>query len=308
MALTYDQVSGLTHALINESSADNVYGSNPLFVHLYEKGQVVVDGGSTIKLPVSYAALGAAGTFNRYSLLDTTPTDSDSAAEYNYKFYYVHIIVSITELLRNSGKSQAVNLLKSKTRNGLGKMRDQLGTDLCGTNADSAEGLNGLITMIDSTGTVGGIATTDVAAWASDEDTSTTALSLSVMEQSFLDASVGSDEPDICVTTKAVFKKYWSLLTANQQFGPAQVGKGGFRYLLFNGIPVFHDSHMTAKHLFFLNSRWLYLYVHKDANMKVMKIGETPSQAVHTDRILFAGNICTDNRRMFSKFTLLNYT
>ena len=85
MALTYDQVSGLTAAAFNDSSADNIYNSNPLFQHLKEKGQVIEDGGVHIQMPISYAKIGAAGTFKKYSLLDTTPTDTETAAKWAWK-------------------------------------------------------------------------------------------------------------------------------------------------------------------------------------------------------------------------------
>ena len=304
MALTYDQVSGLTHQLINESSADNIYDSNPTLRFLLSKGQVVEDGGIHIQLPIMYAKVSAAGSFKKYSLLDTTPNDTETAAKWNWKYYYGHSIVSKTELWENSGKSQAVNLLKQKTKNCLAKVRDLVATDMFSTNADSAEGFNGLRNTVDATGTAGGIAQSDFAGWASDED-STATMDEPVLMQNILDVTIGSDEPDFMVCTKAIYKSVWALFQANQRFGEAEVFKGGAKYLMFNGIPIFHDSHCPANHLFGMNSRWLYLYVHRDANWSMEKIGPSPAQAVHIDRVYFGGNLATDNRRMHFKMTSL---
>lgn len=312
MALSFDQVTGLTHQMISESLADNIYDSNPLLYHLKENHRIMQNGGEAIRLPLTYKKLEAAGSFENYDLLSTLPTDSETAAEYDWKRYYCNIVISRHELLKNSGESAAVNLLRGKVRNGEEAMLDAIGTDLFSTNADSAKGIVGLRTMIDSTGTVGQVSQSDFANWASDEDTSTTQLSLSVMEQNYLDASVGNDSPDLIVTTKGVFKKYWSLLQANQRFGEALKVRGGFKVLLFNDVPVFHDSHCPAasganKHLFFLNSRWLYLFVHSEDNFKAERIGRVAEQDVVVQQITSTLVFATDNRRMHSKMATLNH-
>ena len=305
MALTYDQVSGLTHQLINESSADNIYDSNTLLRHLQSKGQVVEEGGIHIQLPIMYAKVGAAGTFKKYGLLDTTPNDTETAAKYLWKYNYGHVIVSKTELWENSGKSQAVNLLKQKTKNCLAAVRDNIGTQIFSTNDDNAEGVNGLRNTIDATGTVGGIAQSDFAGWASDEDAATAAMTVTALEQAILDASIGSDEPDLMVGTKAIWKSVFLLAEADQRFGPGDTYKMGGKYLLFSGIPIVHDSHCPAQFLFGINSRWMYWYVHSQANFSMEKIGPSPAQAVHIDRVYSGNNLCLDNRRMFFKFTAL---
>lgn len=312
MALSYDQVTGLTHQMISESLADNIYDSNPLLYHLKESHRILQNGGESIRLPITYKKLEAAGSFEKYDLLSTLPTDSETAASYNWKRYYCNIVISRHELLQNSGESAAVNLLRGKVRNGEEALLDAIGTDLYSTNSDSSKGILGLRTMIDSTGTAGGIAQSDFAGWASDEDTSTTALSLSVMEQNYLDASVGNDSPDLIVTTKGVFKKYWSLLQANQRFGEGLKVRGGFKVLLFNDVPVFHDSHCPAaaganKHLFFLNSRWLYLFVHSEDNFKAERIGRVAEQDVVVQQVTSTIVFATDNRRMHSKMATLNH-
>lgn len=313
MALTYDQVTALTHALINESAADNIYTANPLMKHLYAKGKIVEDGGSRIQLPILYAKQTAVGSFSKYSLLDTNPTVDHTAAAYNWKYTYAQMIVSKTELLENSGKSQAVNLVKSKLKNSMFTLEDYIGTQIYSTNGDSSLDITGLRALVAASGTIGGIATADFGGWVSDDDASSATLTLALMEQSFLDASQGADSPDIIVTTKTVFKKYWDLVQANQRFGPAETADAGFQFLMFNQRPLFWDAHCPGtpatgdNHMFMLNSRWLYFYVHKDANMLVEDIATPASQVVKIQRIIFASNLVTDNRRMHSKFSVLNH-
>ena len=313
MALTYDQVSGLTHEIINESSSDVIFDSNPLLKHLLAKGKVVEGGGSKIRLPISYAKIAAVGNFTRYSLLDTNPTATESAAEWNWKYTYGQMIVSKIELAENEGKHAAVNLLKAKLRNAMLSLEDNIGTQIYSTNGDGDSGINGLRQTVKASGTCGLISSSDVATWASDIDASSATLTIALMEQAFLDASIGMDEPDIIVTTKTVFKKYYDLLQANQRFGPGETLSAGANFLLFNGRPVFHDSHCPGtpatgdNHMFFLNSRWLYFYMNKNMNMEIEKVASPASQAIMVQRILLGANLVTDNRRMHSAFTVLNH-
>lgn len=314
MALTYDQVTGLTHALINESAADNIYTANPLFKHLLAKGKVVEDGGAHIQLPIVYATQGAVGSFSKYSLLDTNPTTDHTAAKWLWKYQYAQMIVSRSELAENSGRSQAVNLLKSKLKNAMLGLENYIGTQIFSTNSDSSQDINGLRQTVKATGQCGNIDQSDFSGWASDVDASTTSLTTATMEQAFLDASVGADSPDIIVTTKGVFKKYWDIQQALQRFGPAEAADAGFQYLLFNQVPIFWDSHCPGSgsgsadnHMFFLNSRWLYFYVHKDMNMVVEDVATPATQVVKIQRILFAANLVTDNRRMHSLMSTLQH-
>jgi hypothetical protein len=69
MTLAFNQVSGLTHPMLNSSVAEGVYQSTPLLLHLKEKGSVMIRGGDFIKLPLTYAEISAAGSFQKYDIL-----------------------------------------------------------------------------------------------------------------------------------------------------------------------------------------------------------------------------------------------
>jgi hypothetical protein len=216
--------------------------------------------------------------------------------------------------MENSGRSQAVNLLKAKVKNGIMSLEKEIATDIYSTNADADLGINGLRQMVKASGQVGHINSSDFAGWVSDIDASSATLTLALMEQSWLDASDAGEEPDIAITTKFVYKKYFDLLQANQRFGPAAVGDAGFGGgLLFNQVPIVWDKFCPGtsatgdNHLFFLNSNWLYFYVHKDMNMIQEKVAPPATQVSNITRVLLGANLATDNRRMHSAFTVLNH-
>ncbi len=313
MALPYaDQVDATTTSLLESRAEDNVYGSASLLYHLQSTGQIMRRGGTEIQVPIWYQKVGAAGSYSNYDVLDTAPTDTDTALKANWKLYYAHVIISRHELLLNSGEPAKVSLLESKTRNAHAAMADNLSTDIFSTNGDSATGITGLRNAGSTSTTHHNIAVADFSGWVADVDGATSALSLSKMEQAYIDATVGSDMPDIAVTNTAVYKKYWALLTANQRYGEQQTASGGFKYLLFNGVPIFHDSHSpgtgagTADNwLFFLNSKHLFLYVHQDDNMTATKLPTPINQDIRVHRLTWTGNLIVTNRRMMSVMSVI---
>jgi hypothetical protein len=314
MALPFsDQVVSTTTNLLEDFAEDNIYGSSPMFYHLKETGQVLKDGGAAIQIDLMYQKIGAAGSYTSYDSLDVNPTDTDTALKADWKLYYVHNIISRHEILRNSGDSAKVRLMESKTRNAHLKMADQLSTDMFGTGGDASTGLTGLRNAGSTTTTHHNISPTDFTGWKADVDATSTTISLSRLEQGYLDATVGSDMPDIAVTNTAIFKKYWALLTNNQRYGEEATASGGFKYLLFNGVPIFHDSHSPGSGsgtnnnwLFFLNSKHLFLYVHQDDNMTVTKLPTPINQDIMVHRLTFTGNLIVTNRRMISCFSKIN--
>lgn len=314
MALPFsDQVVSTTTNLLEDFAEDNIYGSAPLFYHMKETGQVLKRGGASIQVDLMYAKIGAAGSYTGYDGLDTNPTDTDTALKADWKLYYVHNIISRHEILRNSGEAAKVSLLESKTRNAQLKMADQLSTDMFSTNGDSATGITGLRNAGSTSTTHHNISPTDFSGWVSDVLATCTTLALSRLEQRYLNATVGSDMPDLGVTNTACFKKYWALLTANQRFGEETSASGGFKYLLFNGVPIFHDSHSPGSGtgtndnwFFFLNSKHIFLYVHEDDNMTVSKLPTPINQDIMVHRLTFTGNVIVTNRRMISVCTKLN--
>jgi hypothetical protein len=63
------------------------------------------------------------------------------------------------------------------------------------------------------------------------------------------------------------------------------------------------DRDATAGTVYFLNSQYINLCVHRDANFSTGKFIEPENQDATTAKILFQGNLTTNNRRMHGKLT-----
>ena len=313
MALPFtSQVEATTLNLLESGAEDNIYDSASLFYHLRETGQITASGGSQIQSVVTYQKLAAGGSYQNADILSTQPTDTDTAAVANWKLYYVHVVITKHDILRNSGDEAVVDLIQTKTKNAHLKMADLLSTDLFSTNGDTATGVTGLRNLISTSTTHHSIAPGDFSNWIADVDTTTSAIALSSIETHYLNATIGSDNPDIAVTPKPVYRKIWALLQANQRFGGEQTASGGFKYILLNDIPIFHDSHCPGtgagtadSFLFLLNSRHMNFYVHKDDNFTVEKIPPPANQAIRIWRLGATCNLLIRNRRMFAGMSVL---
>lgn len=305
MSLTWNQVTAITREVYNDSSADNVYDITPTLAHIKERGNVVEEGGDFIKLPIDYAEVGARAAFKDYDLLPINPNDTGTAARYEWKRRMASIVVSRHELLKNSGKFAVINLLKNKMRNAKNGLEKDLATDLFSTNDDTSDSFSGLRAIVKASGTIGNIAPADFSGWVSSVDSSTTDITYSAILNRWLAVAAHGEEPDFIVTTAAQFAEYVVLLQNQQRFGEAEVGKAGFKYVMFNMTPMYFDPFCPTGHLFLLNSKWLYMYLHSDDNFKLVDVERPATQDIKIQQLFVTGNFCTDNRRMHSAMTAL---
>src|SRR3990167_8774531 len=303
MALTVSQLASITQELYIPKAVDNIFTSNATLFRLREKG-IKYSGGRDIVQPIVYAAVTAAGAFEGYEVLGTTPNDVLTAAVFNYRQHYAHISISGREELLNSGKEAILNLLEAKRMAAEMTLMDNLGTGIQGTNS-TGKNIDGLQDVLLATGTYAGIAVTDFAGWIARIRTLAVAgtLTLVEMQKTFGLGTIGSDHPTVVISKQPVFDKYWSLLQPDQRFVDTKMASAGFQSLSFNGIPFVVDAHVKGTGggtqdscVEFLNERYLWLGMHKDANFKTVPIPPTKDQDAKMVRILWAGNLLCSRR------------
>lgn len=109
------------------------------------------EGGQTIRHPIMYAEL-KGGPFTRGGTFDISYVQTDTALEFNVKYYYVNATLYGTDNVLNRGPEAAMSYVESKLVNAAGKMAKLLGTDLFldgqGTNSGIIN-LDGLESAID---------------------------------------------------------------------------------------------------------------------------------------------------------------
>jgi hypothetical protein len=304
MALTYDQISAITEKKFIPKLYDNVFDSDPLLQRLKKKSYMKVDGGTKLVIPLGYAQTSASDWYSGADTLSTQDNDQISAAEFEWKQLYANISISRRDELINSGDAQILNFVKAKTQIAEKTMMDKLGDGIysSGTNAASIVGLR---VLVDNANTVGGIDQSSYSWWQSQEDSSTTTLTMASLQTMHTALSLNSESPTVIMASRANMNRYYSLLQPQQRFQDSETAKGGFQNLMFNGIPFIAGSKVPSGHIFMLNENYLHLAVHKDEDMRFEAFQKPVNQNVKVAKIYWFGAFGVSNCRMHGKLTAI---
>lgn len=297
MPLTWDQVSGITEKYFVPKLADNIFDSNPYFRRIKQRSMDVIDGGTSIMIPLEYAINGAGGWYSGSDTLNTEDTQIITAAEYSWKQHYENISILRIEELKNSGDAGKISLVKSKMKNAEKSTMDRLGTGVYSAGTD-AKSIVGLRVFISTSNTVGGISQSSYSWWQGNVDSTTTTTTMAALQTQYNECVVDDMQPTVALTTRSIFNYYYALLQPQQRFVDSDTAKGGFSSLMFNGIPVIADSHCPAGYFFFVNEDVVRLKVHKDENFRYAKFVEPSDQNVKIGKIYFAGAFTSSNNRL----------
>ena len=303
MALTYSQISAITRAKFIPKLRDNIYEANPLLSRL-QKSKTVLDGGTSILVPLEYASLTAAGWFSGADTLDTSDNETITSAEYSWKQSYANISISRRDELINSGDSQILDFVKSKVKSAEKTLSETLSTGLYNAGSD-AKAFGGLRLIMSASNTVGGISQSTNSWWQANVDSSTTTVSMSALQSQFNAASISNDTPSVAVGTRAIYNSYYALLQPQQRFVDPETAKGGFQNIMFNGIPLIVDAHQAANHLMFINEKYLDLFVHKDEDFRFEDFVKPVNQNVRVGKVYFMGALGSSNNRMHAVLSAL---
>jgi hypothetical protein len=303
VALTYDQISAITQKKYVPKLVDNVFDSDILLQRAKKKGWYgKKDGGTSVIYPLNYAQAASEGWYSGADTLSNVDNDVITGAEYNWKQRYVSIVVTRRDELINSGDSQILDFVKSKTQIAEKTMSDKLCDALynAGTQANAIAGLR---SIVDAGNTVGGIDQATYSWWQSQEDSSTATLTMAALQSMYTTLCINNESPTVIVATRANYNRYYALLQPQQRFQDADTAKGGFQNLMFNGVPFVAGSKVPTSHIFMLNESYLHLDAHKDEDMRFHKFQEPVNQNVKVAHIFWMGVFGTDNCRMHGKFT-----
>ena len=294
--------------------ADNVTKNNALLTRLKSKGKVkTVSGGRTIVQEIAYAENGTFKRFSGYDLLNITPSDVFTAAEFNYAQAALAISISGLEELQNSGEDAIIDLLEQRIENGETTLINNIAVDCYSDGtADGGKQIGGLALLVPDNpllGTVGGISRPTWSFWRSnkfggvaDGGAAVSVANIqSYMNRLYLLCSRGNDHPDLIVADNTYFRLYWESLQAIQRISKqTDVGQAGFDTLQFMGSDVVFDGGYgggaTAAHMWFLNTKYIFFRPHVDRNFVPMGGDRNPINQDATIKLIgFAGNMTMSN-------------
>jgi len=306
---TFTELVSTTFRNHKKEIADNVSNRNALLKRIMMKGNYErEDGGLTIVTPLDYAEN---STYQRYSDWDTLnigASDVISAAEYQWKQIALNVVSSGRELRINSGENRIIKLAKGKMKNAIRTFNNNFSEDIYsdGTASNQVNGLQALVSDL-GTGTVGGIDSSTYTFWKNtifDLSTNSVTISASTIENSamlplWLSLDRGPDDcPDLIVADNTYYQYFEASQVSIKRYIDATDANGGMVSLKYKNADVMYDgnSGIPSAHMYFLNTQYLGLTVHKDADLEVMEEQRPINQDGVVVPIVWMGNLWCSNR------------
>jgi hypothetical protein len=316
---TFTELVSTTFRKHGKSFVDNVSKHNALLRFILDKGPMrTLDGGLTIVEPLDYAQNSTYQRYSGYDVLNVSASDVLTSAEYQWRQIAINVVASGLEMRINKGDAKIIALVKSRIKNAIRTFKNNFSVDLY-SDGSLPNQITGLQAMVSDagTGTVGGINSTNWTFWKSIVQSAASPLqggggitpsaTAGVMESLMLPLWMaltrGDDQPNLIISSNEYFNFYETSLTSLKRYAgsdPSGKVSGGFVSLMYKKAPVIFDggSGIPAAHMYFLNTDYLDLVVHEDANMTVLDQAKPYNQDAAVIPVLWMGNLVCSNRSL----------
>lgn len=310
----FTELVSTTFRKMRKDVADNVSNRNALLKYMKKRGNYrTEDGGLTIVTPLEYATNNTYQRYSDWDVLNIAASDVISAAEYQWRQIAINVMSSGRELRINNGDSRIINLAKSKLKNAIHTYNNNFSSDIysAGTLSNQVNGLQALIADA-GTGTVGGINSSTYSFWANSVQSAAapiqgggavtvgpTTIEASMMLPLWLQLDRGpDDQPDLIVMSNDYYSYFEASQVSLKRYMDKDMADGGFVGLKYKNADVLFDggSGIPTAHGYFINTRYLELVAHKDADLEVMDEIRPVNQDGAVVAILWMGNLTLSNR------------
>lgn len=311
---TFTELVSTTFRTHSKEIKDNLSNNNALLARIMRKGNKRhEDGGLSIVEPLDYNANNTYQRYSGYDVLNIGASDVISAAEFNWRQIALNVVASGLELRTNSGDSRIINLAKARLKNAIRTFKNNFSSDLYsdGTLTNQINGLQALVSDA-GTGTVGGIDSSAFTFWKSQVQSAAAPLqgggavtmSATTIETQMLNLWLalvrGDDKPDLIVMDNNYFAFYEASQVSIKRYTGSDSANGGFTSLKYKSADVIFDggSGIPSNHGYFLNTDYLSLVVHPDADLEMPEDLRPYNQDAVVMPVLWMGNLTISNRHL----------
>jgi len=313
---TFTELVSTTFRKHSKDIKDNVSRNNALYKRMMDKGGTrKEDGGLTITQPLEYSSN---NTYQRYSGFDTlniSASDVITAAEFQWRQIALNVIASGLELRVNSGDARIINLAKARLKNAIRTFKNNFSVDMYsdGSLPNQIGGLQSIVSDA-GTGTVGGIDSSSWTFWQSKVQSAAAprqgggaitpsgnaGIMESLMLPLWLDLVRGDDKPDLIISSNDYFSFFEQSQTSIKRYTTSEDVSAGFLSLKYKNADVIFDggSGIPASRMYFLNTDYIDIVVHPDADLKVMEEMKPYNQDAAVIPVLWMGNMVCSNRSL----------
>lgn len=306
---TFTELVSTTFRKHRKEIKDNLSNRNALLKYMMKRGNYRrEDGGLTIATPLDYAENGTYQRYSDWDLLNIAASDVISAAEYQWRQIALNVVASGRELRINSGDSRIINLAKARMKNAIRTFNNNFSSDLysAGSLTNQVNGLQAIIADT-NTNTVGGIDANTWTFWRNtvyDFSVASVTPSATTIEASMLDLWLDidrgpDDQPDLIVMDNTYYQYFEASQVSLKRYNDRSTADAGFVTLKYKNADVIFDgnSGIPANHVYMINTNYLELVVHQDADLEIMDDMRPINQDGSVIPILWMGNLTCSNRK-----------
>lgn len=304
--------------------ADNMTKSIALLNRMQKRGTVKpAPGGRTIVQELEYAENATYTRYSGYDVLNISPSDVFTAAEFDWKQAAVAVSISGLEgSVQNTGEEAIINLLSSRIKNAEKTMKNNIWGDMYSSGtADGGKQIGGLQLLVadaPTSGTVGGISRVTWNFWrnqkyqtTSDGGSAASATNIQkFMNALYLKLVRGTDRPDLILADQNYYNFYLQSLQTIQRITSDEMASAGFTSLKYMDSDVVLDGFAAGSagvaasssaggcptnHMYMLNTEYIHWRPHSDRNMVPLDTVQSINQDATVKLTVFAGNMTLSN-------------
>lgn len=317
MASASAQFTQLLAATLDEEgtkAVDNIMEKVPMYEWFRQKGRTSKlsdwkGSGKYFHPKIKYAKSTASGFVSGYQTVDVTPQTFLGDAVYAMKMAYATVTYDLEgDVLTNRSPNQLVNIVTEKIGQAKETIVDNCNAALFASSV-ATNYPNTLVTMVDSTGTIGGINQSTYSWWAAYEAAvgSWAGGGLEAVDLAYNTVSKGkrSGAPGIIVTDQTTWQYFQRTIRAYTGGGDNIIYKGdlGVPAIKYNGIEVIWDPNAAAGTMFLLNDSSLGLVLDDQADLKSTEFVKPADQMAYVGQIYMRLQLITTERRAQGKLT-----
>jgi hypothetical protein len=288
--------------VVTDSPEDQIFADRWLFQEFTTKngGLKKIAGGPQIEATIE---VGTNTTFRSYSdleALDVARIDVFDAARYDWREHSGTITYSVLQDFKAGGDTSKFDLIAGLVENAKNSHKNDISRAMyangTGNGGKDLHGLQLLVPDNPAIGTVGQINAATFTFWRSQQALGTMTATpfdnlRARMRTMYNTCSFGisGEHPQTLVTTQTVFEGYESLLVANERnvSKRGEHADAGYKneVLKFKGANISYDPDAPAGRMYFLNPKFLKLWVSKNHFMKLGKELEPVNQNLRVRKV-----------------------
>lgn len=277
------------------------------------EGYKIIEGGSSWSEALMYGKNSTIKTYGVQADYDTDIQEGMSHAKFEQKVAGGTVVFTDLQDKQNRGVSAIYPLIEEKMTQAEISLQDLMGAQLfgdgTGNSGDDIGGLQLLVADSPLTGTVGGIDRATYSWWRNQYSASsvsafnTSKAGIKAMGAMWLKCKKQASAPNIIVTTDDIWALYAAELEDKLDFRlqDADAADAGFTNVKYRKATVISDDNCPASHMYFLNTKYIFIKVLNGGNFQVTDIEKRMNKRIAC--LNWYGNMTISNAQRLGVLT-----